>query len=229
MQADGTANAALYDQRLALHWVRDNIHLFGGDSERVTVIGESAGGGSIMHHITAFGGLHGPVPFKRAIIQSAAFNPVPSNFMQQQAFDKYLSLLNVKTIAEARRLPSNALIAANIVAVGRSTYGSATFGPVVDGLITPALPGKLLLQGSFDKSVTIMVGHNVQEGIAYTDPRVTNDAAFRKTLANDFPGVSPGVLDYIDKTLYPAVFDGTYGYTNSIGRLDLAISEFGFS
>ena len=48
----GVSNVALYDQRLALEWVQRYIHLFGGDPDDVTVIGESAGGGSIMHLIT---------------------------------------------------------------------------------------------------------------------------------------------------------------------------------
>lgn len=52
LQADGVANAGLLDQRFALEWIQRNIHHFGGDPGRVTVVGESAGGGSIMHQIT---------------------------------------------------------------------------------------------------------------------------------------------------------------------------------
>jgi carboxylesterase type B len=51
-QADGTSNAGLWDQRFALEWVQKYIHLFGGDKDRVTIFGESAGGGSVMHQIT---------------------------------------------------------------------------------------------------------------------------------------------------------------------------------
>jgi acetylcholinesterase len=45
----GVANLGLHDQRFALEWVQNNIHKFGGDKNRVTVFGVSAGGGSIMH------------------------------------------------------------------------------------------------------------------------------------------------------------------------------------
>lgn len=50
-QVDGTANAGLLDQRFALEWVQEYIHLFGGDPGSVMVMGESSGAGSILCHI----------------------------------------------------------------------------------------------------------------------------------------------------------------------------------
>lgn len=46
----GTPNAGIFDQQLALQWVQQYIHLFGGDKNKVTIFGQSAGGGSVMLH-----------------------------------------------------------------------------------------------------------------------------------------------------------------------------------
>ncbi|KAL8849807.1 MAG: hypothetical protein Q9221_005223 [Calogaya cf. arnoldii] len=227
LQSDGTANAALYDQRLALQWVQSNIHLFGGDPNRVTVFGESAGGGSIMHQITAFGGLAGKAPFQQAVLQSAAFQNIASNFQQEETFNDFLRRLNVSTLQEARQLPSSSLVQANIQQVGDSAYGLFTYGPVVDGLITPGIPGKLLLQGSFDRDLKLMLGYNGNEGLVFTNPSVTNDTSYDANIESSFPSINPSVANRVRNELYPPPSDNTT-YSDSIGRTSLTIAESTF-
>ncbi|KAK3677426.1 hypothetical protein LTR78_002964 [Recurvomyces mirabilis] len=232
-QANGTANAGLHDQRFALEWIQANIAKFGGDPNRVTVFGESAGGGSIMHQITAYGGNNGSVPFAQAVPQSPGWQPFVSNNQQESIFNSYLSLLNVSTIEQARQLPSSALITANIIQVGLSQYGSFTYGPTVDGDFVPAMPGELLLHGQFDKSLRIMVGHNADEGLLFTSPFTQTNADFAAFVVGDLPSLRglPSTLDYITNTLYPPVFDGSQamGYTNQIARAAAATSELIFT
>ena len=116
-----------------------------------------------MHQITAYGHNNGPVPFAQALPQSPGFLPYVSNQQQEQTFQNFLSLLNVKTIEEARQKSYSALLLANAQQVGASQYGQFTYGPTVDGKFVPALPGELLLHGQYPKDLKIMVGHNADE------------------------------------------------------------------
>src|SRR5690348_771900 len=68
-EAGYTANCGLLDQIAALQWVRDNIEVFGGDPDQVTVMGESAGAMSIGA-LLGMPAAHGL--FQRAILQSGA-------------------------------------------------------------------------------------------------------------------------------------------------------------
>lgn len=76
VEKEGTPNAGLYDQRAVLEWIQKFGNLFGGDVDNVSVWGESAGAGSIVHQLTAFGGRGAgeKALFKRAVIQSPAFD-----------------------------------------------------------------------------------------------------------------------------------------------------------
>ncbi|XP_054165675.1 cholinesterase-like [Oppia nitens] len=66
---DAPGNVGLFDQQLALRWLRDNIHQFGGNRDQITIFGESAGSWSVSDHILS------PLSkglFRRAIMQSGA-------------------------------------------------------------------------------------------------------------------------------------------------------------
>ncbi|KAM7185124.1 Alpha/Beta hydrolase fold [Naviculisporaceae sp. PSN 640] len=213
----GTPNAGILDQRLALEWIQKHIHLFGGDKDRVTVMGESAGGGSILIHMAAYGGKTGPAPFKNAIPQSPAF--MPTFAQPETAYRQFLSLLNVTSLSEARRLPSSAIIAANEAQIALyAPKNNYIFGPVIDGSngYIPAPVSSLLREGKFDTNVAVLAGHNSFEGGIFFDPEVTSDEHFRPWLERSIPGLRNKEVDHLVDVLYPAVYDSpeTRGYVD---------------
>ena len=70
-------NYAFSDQHLAIKWVHENIQAFGGDPNRITLVGQSAGGNSISVQSLYEGNVG---LFKRAILQSGAGIPRPFKF-----------------------------------------------------------------------------------------------------------------------------------------------------
>lgn len=78
-------NMGMYDQAMALKWVKNNIQYFGGDPDSITLWGESSGAVSVSVHMIS------PVTqnlFKRAILESGSL------FMQEVVFNQYEDLAN---------------------------------------------------------------------------------------------------------------------------------------
>lgn len=73
-------NLGFLDQRLALSWIQNNIHFFGGDPEKVTITGGSAGAYSVDVLITSYPPNSHP-PFRAALMQSGqySFNAFPTD------------------------------------------------------------------------------------------------------------------------------------------------------
>lgn len=178
--------------------------------------------------ITAYGG-EKPVAFHRAVPQSPG-SAASSSLEEQEARTLgFFSALNVTSLEEARQLDSAAVIAGNQRQIGAAPYGSGIYGPVVDGDFLPDTPNNLLASGAHAQDIGIMVGHQANEGPAFSPPYVQTDEDLRAYIANTYPGAPDEIVDYIVLVLYPAVYDGTYPYTSGLERTVLIISDLYFT
>jgi para-nitrobenzyl esterase len=166
-------NYGFMDQIAALKWVQHNIAAFHGDPKNVTIFGESAGGGSVLVHLTS------PLSrglFQKAILQSAGLPTPRAQVMpvtelpeaEKIAVDYAHSLgingNDAAALTRLRALPADKLITgaaagAEVVALATNTRVPGVAGAIRDGKLIGETPDASLADAHFTK-VPVMIGAN---------------------------------------------------------------------
>ena len=154
MEQQGLPNAGFYDQRAVLQWIQDYIHLVGGDNTQVSAWGESAGAGSIMHQLVAFGGTQDPL-FSKAVMQSPAFGlMLDRKGALENVFNNFTELAGCsgQGVTCLRAASAETLQTANTKLNEEGPEGSFAVGPSADGNLIRQLAVLEFASGTFAPS-----------------------------------------------------------------------------
>ena len=164
---DASANFGTLDQIRALEWIQQNGATFGGDTSRVTIFGESAGGQNVATLLTSprAKGL-----FQRAIVQSGSFKSEPLDLAEGKTGVSPVSGIAIgqKIIGAGQQVTAAALRAAPVSAIYDAYKAEPRdldpFRIIADGIVVPAAGLDSVLDApSQYNAVPVITGTNHDE------------------------------------------------------------------
>ncbi|UKZ96626.1 uncharacterized protein TrAFT101_011404 [Trichoderma asperellum] len=205
------SNLGLFDQRRGLKWIQENIQSFGGNPDKVTIAGESAGGSSTGYHLIGFKGDNDGL-FRGAIMESASLLGAPINNPEQLQRSYQGMYDNITTTVGCHTLNDSL---ACLRTVPFETLHQACIGfrqtPIMDGEFISQLPSQSIQKGEI-ADVAIIMGSNTDEGTAvFLGPRASplnNDQDVFKYVQALGSGLDNSTVETV-MNLYPD--DPTWG------------------
>jgi para-nitrobenzyl esterase len=206
------SNFGLQDMLAAIHWVHSNIAAFGGDPERVTIAGQSAG--SIAVHDLLVSPLAKGL-FAQAISESGMPTMTPARSLGEaqaagEAFAHFVDAPDIKTL--------RGMSAAKIQAAAPKNG----IGPVVDGVLLPDEPTELISKGRFNDT-PVLIGLTADEGSFHANYGPKEAAELREgglgtvyfwARAHQVHSHAP-IYAYFDTYVEPGADSGRYGAFHS--------------
>jgi carboxylesterase type B len=162
------------DQRMALEWIHSNIEKFGGDPNRVTLSGQSAGASCILIHLVS--PKTKPNLFQKVVMMGCPFSLLFRRRKQNEEFTRMFALnlgcsLNDRECFEKKKTEEIVKASFNTILIPTppllNTRNILPWAPTIDGEEIPNQPMRLLRQGKFNKNVEVVIGFNREEAAIF--------------------------------------------------------------
>jgi acetylcholinesterase len=231
-QEEGLLNLGVQDQRQLLEFLQEYLKDFGGDADRVTIGGQSAGAHAVgLHLFHDYGDTKGKKLFSQAIIASGAPTarsfPGPSYALNERYYDEFMTHVqcprkvnstNAETLECLRSVPMSKLRLAS-----GKTYTASNYN--ITWPWQPSHPGSVLeksgsqsgIDGTFFK-IPLLISSVTDEGKMFAPKDLQSNAQFVDFMANLLPGLTQSDLRELD-VLYSDPSNGEGPYANHVGKV----------